>query len=240
MIFFWVIFSLVWHILIIFIFMTLSSTQLFHFSIKTDKVSTKDKVIRLSDSSKYKKVEVSLGSLPNVAKKDIKYLTQKREEELDDGNTIFYPEKKEEKVIKNKEKLDLKEEKKEEKKPEYLEKLKEIRAITSQKKLKKTEKKTGANSENVSDIASKNPYLESVKQIIKINWKLPLWLKEKNLNTVIFFEIEKNGDIVNIGLDKSSTNKNFDKIVLKSIELASPLPAPPISILAKKIFVSFP
>lgn len=236
MIFFWVIFSLIWHILIIFIFMTFSSVHFLSFMSRTPKISIKDKIINLSNLSKYKKVEVTLGSLPNVAKKDIKYLTQKKEK-LNEDNTIFYPKKKE--IEKNiKDKLEDKKKEKKDKKPEYLKKLKKIKAITSQKKKKKNKSKKSI--ENNENIASKNPYLESVKQIIKINWKLPLWLKEKDLNAVIYFEILKSGEISNIAFDKSSKNKEFDKIVLKSIELASPLPAPPISILDKKIFVSFP
>ena len=203
---------------------------------------------------RFKSIRVEVAGLPNVLKKDLKYLNQAEENKTTNTNeTIHLPKQKKDILAKLKEKFKKKDEIKEKqnKKPDYLKKLKKIKGIvqsiddkleniSTDSKVSNTHSGLGSGTDKGSINGENNPYIETVTKLIQIQWKIPMWLKDKNLKAIISLKINKDGSIKNIALIESSGNKKFDSIAKTTIEMASPFPAPPLAIQHKELVISFP
>lgn len=70
-------------------------------------------------------------------------------------------------------------------------------------------------------------YSQSIKSIIRSNWALPNYLKNKNLSTIIDLRIDASGYVISKEIYRSSGNTTFDDLVISTIERSNPLPKPP-------------
>ncbi len=71
-------------------------------------------------------------------------------------------------------------------------------------------------------------YLNLIITKIANNWLNPLRGGRK-ISTVIYFKIQKNGDVTDIEIEKSSGNKLFDQSAKRAVMASSPLPSLPES-----------
>ena len=71
-------------------------------------------------------------------------------------------------------------------------------------------------------------YLNLIITKIANNWLNPLRGGRK-ISTVIYFKIQKNGDVTDIKIEKSSGNKLFDQSAKRAVMASSPLPSLPES-----------
>ena len=74
-------------------------------------------------------------------------------------------------------------------------------------------------------------YFTRMKAHIKMFWNLPRLLADKQLRATVVIEVNQDGNVMRIRLERSSGNETFDQIVVETIRLASPLPVPPPEIL---------
>jgi TonB family protein len=116
----------------------------------------------------------------------------------------------------------------------YIKNLKTIKSVTSPE---------GKEEETLKQ-AKKNTYINSIKTLIKNNWKIPHWIDRKNLNTVIELKINAiNGNIKSLQITKSSGNNEFDNLAKNAITKAKPFPSPTNDIkdlIKEGILISFP
>jgi len=70
-------------------------------------------------------------------------------------------------------------------------------------------------------------YFDLARAKVKLHFILPQWLKDSGLRTHVLVKIDERGYVIDRSLVKSSGNEIYDKLVLKAIMEASPLPAPP-------------
>ena len=69
-------------------------------------------------------------------------------------------------------------------------------------------------------------YSQNVQRIIRSNWALPNYLRNKNLSTVVDLKIDNLGNVTSKEIYRSSGNSTFDDLVLATIERSTPLPKP--------------
>lgn len=72
-----------------------------------------------------------------------------------------------------------------------------------------------------------NSYIYEVDQHVKSHWSLPRYLDAENLSTRILVKIDSGGHVIHKRIVASSGNSNYDDIVIKAVESASPFPPPP-------------
>ncbi len=70
-------------------------------------------------------------------------------------------------------------------------------------------------------------YISSLDHRIKEHWTLPEWLAKQDLSAQVRVRIDENGQIISREIVKSSGNKNYDEIVLETIDQSAPFPPPP-------------
>lgn len=70
-------------------------------------------------------------------------------------------------------------------------------------------------------------YFDLARAKIKLHFVLPQWLKDTGLRTHVHVKIDERGYVIDRTLVKSSNNEIYDKLVLKAVTDASPLPPPP-------------
>ncbi len=70
-------------------------------------------------------------------------------------------------------------------------------------------------------------YLSAVHGHVHKNWNLPEWLKRLDLKAIAFVKVDKNGYVIEKGFRQPSGNLEFDRLVIETIEMSSPFPAPP-------------
>ena len=86
-------------------------------------------------------------------------------------------------------------------------------------------------------------YFTRVRSHIKMFWNLPRFLADKNYKATVVIEVNPEGNIMRIRLEKSSGNESFDQVVIETIRLSSPLPRPPQelqSLLRQGVGFNFP
>ena len=86
-------------------------------------------------------------------------------------------------------------------------------------------------------------YFTRIRSHIKMFWNLPRFLADKNYKATVVIEVNSEGNIMRIRLEKSSGNESFDQIVIETIRIASPLPKPPQelrSVLKQGVGFNFP
>lgn len=73
-------------------------------------------------------------------------------------------------------------------------------------------------------------YMSEIEKIIKSKWRpnshLPKF--KKPYSAQVKFSIDKQGNIKNISIAQSSHNADYDALSLRTIQISSPLPPPPI------------
>jgi TonB family protein len=69
-------------------------------------------------------------------------------------------------------------------------------------------------------------YVQTLPDIIRQFWKLPSYLKEKNLSCQIRVYIAASGNILKIDMHKSSGNEEYDSRAEKALRDAAPFPKP--------------
>lgn len=70
-------------------------------------------------------------------------------------------------------------------------------------------------------------YISSVERHIRQNWSLPEWLSRKNLSAQIRVRFDESGNVISRQIVKSSGNPSFDEVVINTVQMSSPVPAPP-------------
>lgn len=105
----------------------------------------------------------------------------------------------------------------EENRKKALEKLKQIKgnAISSGTELK-----------GVAKLQHDN-YIATVERHIRQNWSVPEWLAKKKLSAQVRVRFDQNGNVISREIAKSSGNSSFDDIVIQTVQVSSPVPAPP-------------
>ena len=78
------------------------------------------------------------------------------------------------------------------------------------------------------DRTSMERYYAQLKNHIHKSWTLPPWLEELNLKAKAYVNIDESGRVIQRGVELSSGNEQFDKIMLAAIDQSSPLPEPPL------------
>jgi hypothetical protein len=166
-------------------------------------------------------VYIEQTGLPNILKKDIGETNEKQPD-------MIYPIFSKLNAIRKKTIEDIRESLN---KKRYLSRLKSIKEVTIPNETKRV------------DAGLVNRYISDLQGLIKSNWKVPYWLSTTGLNTVIILNLESNGYIKSIDLQKLSGNQEFDRLAIESIKQSAPFPDVPIDLqneIKKGIVVSFP
>lgn len=79
-------------------------------------------------------------------------------------------------------------------------------------------------------------YINLLRSRISDNWRPPL-TRKKQPGTVVSFRILRNGKIMDVMIEKSSTNFLFDQAALRAVHFASPLPPLPVEFLEDQLSV---
>ena len=79
-------------------------------------------------------------------------------------------------------------------------------------------------------------YAQLIRESIKKNFVIPPSLKGEFLSCVVYLKIGQDGSILDMDLEESSGNRNFDIFVMKAIRNSSPFPPPPSEL---EIYVRF-
>ena len=87
-------------------------------------------------------------------------------------------------------------------------------------------------------------YLDEIDLLMKREFLLPEWLKEKNLQAQVKIKVNVAGRVVEKKIIQSSGNTEYDQLILRVVDNASPLPAPPYRfkkiLLLKGLILGFP
>ncbi len=87
-------------------------------------------------------------------------------------------------------------------------------------------------------------YLDSVRDRLKDNWALPIWLSRQNLSAQVQIFIDSKGLIRSYRFSKSSGNAQFDDAIRTTLKDSQPLPPPPKSVagglLSQGVVLGFP
>jgi TonB family protein len=87
-------------------------------------------------------------------------------------------------------------------------------------------------------------YIQSLPEKVRLNWKLPSYLLEKDLQCRIRIFIASNGNILKMKIIESSGDTEYDNKALDAVKKSSPLPKPLKSILSKvangEVILGFP
>jgi colicin import membrane protein len=79
-------------------------------------------------------------------------------------------------------------------------------------------------------------YAQLIRESIKKNFVIPPSFKGEFLSCVVYLKIGQDGSILDMDLEESSGNRNFDIFVMKAIRNSSPFPPPPSEL---EIYVRF-
>ncbi len=71
-------------------------------------------------------------------------------------------------------------------------------------------------------------YLDKIKKKIKSNWLPPPQLTSKELKTVVYFRILRDGSVDVLQIEKSSNNPIMDEAALRAIKASIPFPPLPV------------
>lgn len=76
-------------------------------------------------------------------------------------------------------------------------------------------------------------YAQTLPDLIRNNWRLPSFLKDKNYQCRIHIWIGAQGQLLKAEMRESSGNEDYDERALSAIRASSPFPAPPAEAQAK-------
>jgi hypothetical protein len=83
-------------------------------------------------------------------------------------------------------------------------------------------------------------FVAKMRERLQDNWKIPIWLSNRNLSAKVVVFLDRTGYITNTVFAKGSGNQQFDDYVLKTIKMAQPFGIPPSEILDGGITLGFP
>ncbi|MCM2323527.1 MAG: cell envelope integrity protein TolA [Oligoflexia bacterium] len=87
-------------------------------------------------------------------------------------------------------------------------------------------------------------YFDSLRERLRENWLLPVWLARQRLSAQIMVFIDGRGTLRGFTLVRSSGNAQFDEAVRKTISQSQPFPVPPETIAGRLatdgVLVGFP
>jgi outer membrane biosynthesis protein TonB len=112
-----------------------------------------------------------------------------------------------------------------------LARIKALEKIRAGELIKGNKVMTGSSAKGVAMENAETVYQDIVRERVSSEWELPLWLQGKNLSAKVHIRIDRRGMISIVRFIKTSGNAQFDAAVKHTLQSASPLPAPPISIL---------
>ena len=84
-------------------------------------------------------------------------------------------------------------------------------------------------------------YRTNLYKTISGHFSLPTKLRDSKPSLVadIRCKVDKDGNISQLEIVKTSKNKEFDDLVLGAVQASSPLPPPPSDLIGKKILLKF-
>ncbi len=89
-----------------------------------------------------------------------------------------------------------------------------------------------------------NRYIQALPDKVRLNWKLPSYLIDKNLQCRIRIYIASNGDVTKMDIIETSGDPEFDRKAMEAVKRSSPLPKPSATILGHvtvgKVVLGFP
>jgi colicin import membrane protein len=87
-------------------------------------------------------------------------------------------------------------------------------------------------------------YVSDLDKQIKEHWSLPEWMANQDLKAQVRVRIDGKGQIISREIIKTSGNKNYDEIVLDTVDQSAPFPPPPDKFVAivsvQGIVIGFP
>lgn len=87
-------------------------------------------------------------------------------------------------------------------------------------------------------------YLDAIREQVKSNWSLPIWMSRQNLSAQALVFIDPSGKLQGLMIHKSSGNGGFDDAVKRAIQSSQPFPPPPMDLrkamLRDGILLGFP
>ena len=87
-------------------------------------------------------------------------------------------------------------------------------------------------------------YLDTLRDRLRQNWFLPVWIDKQGLNAQVLIRIDATGILREFKLVKSSGNAQFDKAVKQAVQQSQPFPLPTselkTDILSDGVLVGFP
>jgi TonB family protein len=87
-------------------------------------------------------------------------------------------------------------------------------------------------------------YAEEVREALRRNWSLPVWLSRQDLSANAIIRINSLGHVTRIEFTQSSGNDQFDAEIRRAIQASQPLPLPAgserSSVLSNGILLGFP
>ena len=129
------------------------------------------------------------------------------------------------------EKAEAKREESRERMKNALARIKALEKIRAGELIKGNKVMTGSSAKGVAVESAETVYQDIVRERISSEWELPLWLQGKNLSAKVLIRIDRRGTISILRFIRTSGNAQFDAAVKHTLQSASPLPPPPISIL---------
>lgn len=73
-------------------------------------------------------------------------------------------------------------------------------------------------------------YLRTIDNGVKRHWNLPGWLANASLSARVRLFVDAQGNVIKKAITKSSGNDDYDSRVMATVDAATPLPAPPGSL----------
>jgi TonB family protein len=87
-------------------------------------------------------------------------------------------------------------------------------------------------------------YIQELPDKVRVNWKLPTYMVDKNLQCRVQLFIGPDGRVIKMKLFESSGDNEYDSRAMDAVRKTSPLPKPPSSILSSvasgSVILGFP
>jgi outer membrane biosynthesis protein TonB len=93
-------------------------------------------------------------------------------------------------------------------------------------------------------VADRPSYLDQLRNQLRANWKLPVWLARQGLSAKIWIKMNAEGFVQEIRFERESGSNRFDEAVKEAVRQSEPLVPPPAKlaedILDDGIVIGFP
>lgn len=78
-------------------------------------------------------------------------------------------------------------------------------------------------------------YQDLLRERIRDNWELPVWLERQNLSSKVRITVDSRGNVRSMSFVKTSGHTGFDQAVRDAITKSQPLPVPPKGLLSEAL-----